>query len=146
MWPQILLTLEQRQLLTRVLCWLVIVSAILALALWLPALALFFLSRGGVSAVLWLFALVTLVHIGAALLLTIWRSCDRCSFRLYPFRGGVSFDSLVHRSFTEVRFPDYRAERFLGSFRWGAIVSMASKGVTHCMWCGHADGAKLQAQ
>jgi hypothetical protein len=146
MWPQILLTLEQRQLLTRVLCWLVIISAVLALALWLPAIALLLLSSEWAQAALWGFGAVMFVHIGAALLLTVWRSCDRCSFHLYPFRGGVWLDSQVHRSLTEARYPDYRAERFVGSFRWGAIVGMATKGVAHCMWCGHADGAKVQAQ
>lgn len=90
---------------------------------------------------------VFVAHGSAGLLLASWRNCDSCSFHLYPLRGGPSLDSKIHRwNLSQSRFPDYRAERFLGSFRWGAIVSMATKGVTHCMWCGHADGAKLQQE
>jgi hypothetical protein len=144
-WPQLLLTLEQLQRLTRVLCWSILASGLASVILWVVAFVLLASSNEWWPTIFMLAGVVFLAHTCTALFLAIWRTCDRCSFHLYPFNNAPGVDSMVHRSgYSESRFPDYRAESFLGSFRWGAIVSMARRGVAHCMWCGHADGAKLE--
>ena len=143
MWPAAILPLRRRQFLTRVLCGVTIASAGVGLALWLASFALLFLSsRLAMPVMLWAGGAIV-IYTCCSLLLWAWRSCDRCSFHLYPFLSGVALDGKVRRSLTEAKFPDYRAERQLGSFRWGAYLSMARGGVTHCMWCGHADGAPV---
>ncbi len=88
------------------------------------------------------FAIVFFVHLSVGLLLGIWRSCDRCSYHLYPYTD-VGQTGMILRSMSRWRYPHSRTERLLGSLRWGVIVSMAQRGVAHCMWCGHLDGAKL---
>lgn len=148
-WPQILLTLNQRQWLTRALCgWLIVSSALAAAMAVILIVSLFVVSEENRHLV-WLWArpmaLAILTHMFVSFILWAWRSCDRCDFHLYPMNDrGVVFGGLVHRGPMNARLPDHRASRFMGSLRSGAIISMALRGTTHCMWCGHADGTELE--
>jgi hypothetical protein len=148
-WPQVLLTLNQRQWLTRALCWWVFASAALEMTIALILVASWFVLREESRHLVWMLSvpigLVILAHILAALVLGIWRACDRCGFHLYPVSDhGVVSGGLVHRGLMKARLPDSRASRFMGSLCSGAIISMALHGTTHCMWCGHSDGAELE--
>jgi hypothetical protein len=143
MWPQIFLTIEQRQFLTRALCWVIVASAAGLLVICVGALVVLATGMLDVAGATALFmypvSVLGVTHIAAAALLWFWRSCDRCSYHLYPYQdvGGVNRPSPL-----DTDYPDYRAERFLGSWRWGVILSMATKGVAHCMRCGHQDGVE----
>src|SRR5690349_5328504 len=123
MWPQIILTLEQRQLLTRALCWLIIGTGIASIV---GSAVLVVVVLGGwldvaeaITLFLWPLAVLGIGHGGAALVLWFWRSCDRCSYHLYPYQ---SVGSVARSSVLDTDYPDYRAERFLGSWRWGVII------------------------
>jgi hypothetical protein len=113
---------------TSVIAFVLIVVAVLAFPSTVPDLIW--------PAVWWLFPLALLGQV-ASIVLWLWRTCDRCAFRLFPLiAGNVTGIGYVPR------IPDYRAERFFGSHHWGAIVSMATKGAVHCARCGHEDGVK----
>jgi hypothetical protein len=139
---QIPMQQETRRRLTRLLCWAAIVGAAstvicfagLFLALFSqasPTKALEALPIFGAAAAS--FAL----YQGARLGLRLWRRCDQCSYHLFPIWSGMWAEMSWPRA---AYFPNHRAPQFLGSYGWGAIISVAFRGVTHCMACGHADG------
>jgi hypothetical protein len=135
------LPVELRQKLTRAVCWIALVgNATIALSAILILINLFFFPPprvdGILAASLVLFPIAVAGQI-ASIALWAWRVCDRCAFRLFPLIAG-NISSLGHLP----PMPDYRAERFWGSYHWGALVSMATKGIVHCARCGHEDGVR----
>jgi hypothetical protein len=119
-WPQILLTRNQRQWLTRALCWWVFASAALEMTIAVILIAWWFVVAEESWHLVWMLSvpigLVILAHISSALILGIWRTCDRCGFQLYPVSDhGVVSGGLVHRGPMNARLPDHRASRFMGS-------------------------------
>jgi hypothetical protein len=144
-WVQFVAPHATRHRLTRLLCWLSLASAVTCLILWVAAVVSFINSTASAWAaemvifLVWSTALLFLAHAGCRILLRLWRRCDRCGYHLFPIWGGM----LAEMSWPRVSyFPHYLAPQFLGSFAWGAIVSMTFRGVTHCMACGYADGAR----
>ncbi len=146
--PFLLLTRERRQIVTRTLCWLLIATTLLIIPIWATAIAAFWVGDSHLLRLLTFPSfLAFLLQLGVGIVLAVWRSCDCCGFHVYPFAEPVGlFSGMVRRSKAEERLPDSRAERFIGAWGWGAVVSMATKGTAHCVWCGHADGAKLPTE
>ena len=66
-----------------------------------------------------------------AVSLSLWRHCDRCSKQLF-----------ADRHIWPQRQRRHDAQRVWGSFRYAAMLEYVRTGTTHCMWCGHRDGAK----
>jgi hypothetical protein len=85
----------------------------------LPAIALWFFNWGVSTALYW------------------WRTCDRCSGRLFEGQRVVT-----HKGFSTEKPHDYRARTFLGSYGSAAILNMAFNGRLRCQWCGHEDGVR----
>jgi hypothetical protein len=134
MFPYISIPIDVRQRLTRLLCWMVVGGWIVLL---IAVVMLVAVLAGALPASKAEQLIVQDLEywIGASLLsglamgvLWLWRTCDRCSRRLFedprdPFSG-----------------LDYRARRLLGSYRRAAVLEMARAGRLRCMSCGHEDG------
>jgi hypothetical protein len=115
-WPQILLTRNQRQWLTRALCWWVFASAALEMTIAVILIAWWFV----VAEESW--------HLVWMLSVRSWRGVGRAGpSRPYECEAAGSPCLAFH-----------------GLAVFGAIISMALRGTTHCMWCGHSDGAELE--
>ena len=138
MWPFLALSPHLRQTLTRVFCWAALIGSATAV---IGAVAIVIATINSLPRdVIVLTSFLLLMPIAvlgqvAALILWIWRTCDRCSFRLFPLiAGNISGIGRIPP------LPDYRAEQFLGSYHWGPVVAMATKGRVRCARCGHKDG------
>jgi hypothetical protein len=149
-----------RQIQTRVLCIIVLLS-------WLALVAL--IGFGAIYAINWRnetpipgvdlylkWALRSAAIFGVSLaLLWLWRRCGRCRRRLFAEGRRAYFSEFLRRRPENLswirkswmgglveRERDYRAKTLLGSYRTAAIVQMALTGRLRCQWCGHLDGEK----
>lgn len=133
-----------RQSLTRMLCWVVLLTWGLAILAWLVIAALvlmpiFLETRLSPSGFVALLLSPFAIHAIAAVTLHLWRSCDRCGYHLYQFWNASWLTGTVGRLNEAPRMIDYRAERLFGFYGVGALWSKATKDIAHCGWCGHPD-------
>lgn len=152
MWPYFVMSLPLRQKLTRVLCWLAILSAtfgIVAGAILIGVLVLGFSDlapdfRLGVLTfwrsvgltLVWVCLAFYVAQVACRFVLWFWRSCDRCSRRL--FSDGAQFGPPANT------LPHYKARQVFFSYWWGAVIDFAFRGRAFCVWCGHEDGTKVK--
>lgn len=143
MWPHLVVSFAQRQRLTMIFCWIVIVFLLLEAAVVLGlAFAILFSTLGAAVAFGPLIApalLILFVAHAVPLILWIWRRCDRCGYRLFSIRP-VVLGNVVRDGSS--RPPHYLARQLLGSFQWGVIRDAAMGRGARCLWCGHQDGVK----
>lgn len=145
MWSVPWYTIGARHALTRVLCWITLVSWVAVFLGWGSLVLLLAAATHGVE-VLSLsdfsvaFLVALLVHMGAVVGLWVWRSCYRCGFHLYQFWNPIWLVGSVARFNEAPRAPHGLAESVAGCFYGlGGFFSKATRGVAHCVWCGHPD-------
>lgn len=126
-------SIVSRTALTRAACCVGLVSGMGALVLVITIWAMLFSGSRLPLGILQLAGALMLTAIALRGLLWTWRRCDRCGRRL--FAEGM----LTERD----RQRDYRARRWLFSYRRGAMWRTAIRGRALCQWCGHEDGRPL---
>jgi hypothetical protein len=111
------------------------VASVLSVVVWSAFLVCVLLVLAGVRLSLGPFVLPSLLIMALSptsrLLLWLWRTCDRCGFRLFGAGPVTAAGLLTHKG--QARYPSHLAKRSLGSFRFGAVVAGAFEGGARCL-------------
>ncbi|HRE45378.1 MAG TPA: hypothetical protein PKY87_15595 [Terricaulis sp.] len=153
MWPQFALGPVGVHRWTRILCSILVLTAIVLNVMAAAAFvtfALLMVSRDDIFHVYFMNFLFALVAVSVVVVIVggvlyLWRKCEQCAYRLYNAFDRRLLWPEVQRGFLEPpRAAHPAAERLFASYAYGVIWSKARRGVAHCPWCGHAD--KLKAE